>query len=95
MYQYLVTNAAHHVSRAVTTTTTTIIMTDTSGAYAAKAGDTDFRKKWDKQEYTERARKKDDEERERMQENEERMKQGASTTPSPQFPIVSLNSHRL
>lgn len=51
-------------------------MADKSGAYAAKAGDTDFRKKWDKQEYAERARKKDDEERERMQENEERMKQG-------------------
>lgn len=53
-------------------------MADKSGAYAAKAGDTDFRKKWDKQEYADRARKKDDEERERMQENEERMKQGAS-----------------
>jgi len=53
-------------------------MADKSGAYAAKAGDTDFRKKWDKQEYAERARKKDEEERERMQENEERMKQGAS-----------------
>lgn len=52
-------------------------MADKSGAYTAKAGDTDFRKKWDKQEYAERARKKDDEERERMQENEERMKQGA------------------
>ncbi|KAG8213618.1 hypothetical protein J3R82DRAFT_10303 [Butyriboletus roseoflavus] len=51
-------------------------MADKSGAYAAKAGDTDFRKKWDKQEYAERAQKKDDEERERMQENEERMKQG-------------------
>ncbi|KAH0827432.1 hypothetical protein J3R83DRAFT_4104 [Lanmaoa asiatica] len=51
-------------------------MADKSGPYAAKAGDTDFRKKWDKQEYAERARKKDEEERERMQENEERMKQG-------------------
>ena len=53
-------------------------MADKSGAYGAKAGDTDFRKKWDKQEYAERARKKDDEERERMQENEERMKQGTA-----------------
>ena len=53
-----------------------------SGAYASKASDTDFRKKWDKQEYTERARKKDDEERERMQENEARMKQG-TPPPSP------------
>lgn len=51
-------------------------MADKSGTYAAKAGDTDFRKKWDKQEYAEKARKKDDEERERMKENEERMKQG-------------------
>jgi len=41
-----------------------------------KAGDTDFRKKWDKQEYAERAKKRDLEEKERMQENEERMRQG-------------------
>ncbi|KAH9176722.1 hypothetical protein EDB89DRAFT_2112663 [Lactarius sanguifluus] len=46
------------------------------GAYATKSADTDFRRKWDKEEYAERAKKKDDEERERMQENEERMKQG-------------------
>jgi len=46
------------------------------GAYTTKATDTDFRRKWDKEEYAEKARKKDDEERERMQENEERMKQG-------------------
>ena len=46
------------------------------GAYATKAADTDFRRRWDKEEYAEKARKKDDEERERMQENEERMKQG-------------------
>lgn len=49
------------------------------GAYTTKATDTDFRRKWDKEEYAEKARKKDDEERERMQENEERMKQGTST----------------
>jgi U4/U6.U5 tri-snRNP component SNU23 len=48
------------------------------GAYATKASDTDFRRKWDKEEYAERAKQKDDEERERMQENEERMKQEAS-----------------
>ena len=41
-----------------------------------KAGDTDFRKKWDKQEYAEKAKKRDLEEKERMQENEERMRQG-------------------
>jgi len=52
-------------------------MTDSKqGAYATKSADTDFRRKWDKEEYAEKARKKDDEERERMQENEERMKQG-------------------
>jgi len=62
------------------------------GAYATKAADTDFRRKWDKEEYAEKARKKDDEERERMQENEERMKQGTprrvswynTTHPTPQ-----------
>ena len=41
-----------------------------------KVGDTDFRKKWDKQEYAEKAKKRDLDEKERMQENEERMKQG-------------------
>ncbi|PFH53846.1 hypothetical protein AMATHDRAFT_137056 [Amanita thiersii Skay4041] len=46
------------------------------GAYGSNAGDTDFRKKWDKSEYAEKAKLKDQEERERMQENEERMKQG-------------------
>lgn len=50
-------------------------MADKAGA-VNKAGDTDFRKKWDKEEYAERARKKDEEERERMKENEERAKQG-------------------
>lgn len=48
------------------------------GAYASKAADTDFRRKWDKEEYAEKARKKDEEERLRMQENDERMKQGTS-----------------
>lgn len=61
-------------------------MADKSGAYAAKAGDTDFRKKWDKEEYTERARKKDEEERERMQENEQRIQQGASRSSSTSQP---------
>ncbi|KAF4621097.1 hypothetical protein D9613_000447 [Agrocybe pediades] len=51
-------------------------MADKGGAYGTKAADTDFRKKWDKEEYAERAKKKDQEERERMQENEERLKQG-------------------
>jgi U4/U6.U5 tri-snRNP component SNU23 len=51
-------------------------MADKAGAYGIKATDTDFRKKWDKEEYAEKARQKDLEERERMQENEERLKQG-------------------
>ena len=51
-------------------------MAQKGGAYDTKAADTDFRKKWDKEEYAERAKKKDQEERERMQENEERLKQG-------------------
>ncbi|KAI0093174.1 hypothetical protein BDY19DRAFT_982961 [Irpex rosettiformis] len=51
-------------------------MSGTGGAYGTKASDTDFRKKWDKEEYAEKAKQKDQEERERMQENEERMKQG-------------------
>jgi len=51
-------------------------MADKAGAYGTKAADTDFRKKWDKEEYAERAKKRDLEEKERMQENEERMKQG-------------------
>ncbi|KAG6873407.1 hypothetical protein C0995_015832 [Termitomyces sp. Mi166 len=50
---------------------------------ASKATDTDFRKKWDKEEYAERARKKDQEEKERMQENEERMKQGKKPRKGP------------
>ena len=48
-----------------------------------KAGDTDFRKKWDKQEYAEKAKKRDLEEKERMQENEERMRQGTPSTLIP------------
>ncbi|KAG5648568.1 hypothetical protein DXG03_003179 [Asterophora parasitica] len=51
-------------------------MADKGGAYGTKAADTDFRTKWNKEEYAERARKKDQEEKERMQENEDRMKQG-------------------
>lgn len=51
-------------------------MADKTGAYGTKAADTDFRKKWDKEEYADRAKKRDLEEKERMQENEERMKQG-------------------
>lgn len=53
-------------------------MADKGGAYGQnKAGDTDFRKKWDKEEYAEKAKKRDEEEKERMQENEQRLKQGA------------------
>jgi hypothetical protein len=48
-----------------------------------KTGDTDFRKKWDKQEYAEKAKKRDLEEKERMQENEERMRQGMRSPAHP------------
>lgn len=57
-------------------------MAQKGGAYDTKAADTDFRKKWDKEEYAEIAKKKDQEERERMQENEERLKQGTYNTLS-------------
>lgn len=57
-------------------------MSGTGGAYGTKASDTDFRKKWDKDEYAEKAKKKDEEERERMKENEERLKQGAHPSVS-------------
>lgn len=51
-------------------------MADKGGT--SKASDTDFRKKWDKEEYAEKARKRDLDEKERMQDNEERMKKGAT-----------------
>lgn len=50
------------------------------GAYGTRASDTDFRKKWDKEEYAEKARQRDEDEKERMKENEERIKQGASVS---------------
>ena len=59
-----------------------------------KAGDTDFRKKWDKQEYTEKAKKRDLEEKERMQENEERMKQGMWIPRTPYFVNVRETQER-
>ncbi|OBZ67281.1 Zinc finger matrin-type protein 2 [Grifola frondosa] len=51
-------------------------MASKGGAYGTRAQDTDFRKKWDKEEYAEKARQRDQDEKERMQENEERLKQG-------------------
>lgn len=69
-------------------------MADKAGAYGNKAADTDFRKKWDKEEYAERARKKDIEEKERMQDNEERMKQGASYTVPFQHLLITLTGKR-
>jgi len=59
-------------------TTVSLGMADKAGAYGSKAADTDFRKKRNREEYAEKARKVDQEEKERMQENEERMKQGQS-----------------
>ncbi|KAF9060660.1 hypothetical protein BDP27DRAFT_405858 [Rhodocollybia butyracea] len=59
-------------------------MTDKSGgAYGVKAADTDFRKKWDKEEYEAKAKKRDAEEKERMQDNEERLKQGKRPRKGP------------
>lgn len=43
---------------------------------AAKSSDVDFRRTWNKEEYSERAKKRDADEAERMKENEERIKQG-------------------
>jgi hypothetical protein len=64
------------------------------GAYGTRAADTDFRRKWDKEEYAEKARQKDEEERLRMQENDERIKQGTPTSLSlslrPPCPKVSV-----
>ncbi|KAE9411279.1 hypothetical protein BT96DRAFT_911899 [Gymnopus androsaceus JB14] len=57
------------------------------GAYGTKAADTDFRKKWDKEEYAEKAKKRDGEERERMQENEERLKQGKRPRKGPKLDL--------
>ena len=51
-------------------------MTEKKGAYETTATDTNFRRKWDKEEYAEKARQKDEDERLRMQENDERLKQG-------------------
>ncbi|TFK23965.1 hypothetical protein FA15DRAFT_670056 [Coprinopsis marcescibilis] len=52
-------------------------MAQAGGAYGTqRATDTDFRKKWDKDEFEAKAKQKDLEERERMQDNEERLKQG-------------------
>jgi hypothetical protein len=41
----------------------------------------DIRRKWDKEEYAEKAKQKDDDEKVRMKENEERMKQGGPFGP--------------
>ncbi|CDO69302.1 hypothetical protein BN946_scf184976.g21 [Trametes cinnabarina] len=51
-------------------------MSGAGGAYGARAKDTDFRKKWDKEEYAEKARQRDEEEKQRMRENEELQKKG-------------------
>lgn len=65
------------------------------GAYGTRASDTDFRRKWDKEEYAEKARQKDEDEKLRMQENEERIKQGTagiSLSLCVQMSIDSLGS---
>ncbi|KLO16963.1 hypothetical protein SCHPADRAFT_887403 [Schizopora paradoxa] len=45
-------------------------------ATASSAQDTNFRRKWDLEEYAEKEKKQDQDEKERMQENDERTKQG-------------------
>ncbi|KAJ7594318.1 hypothetical protein C8J56DRAFT_820875 [Mycena floridula] len=50
---------------------------------ASKATDTDFRRKWDKEEYAEKAKKRDLEEAERMKDNEERLRQGKRPRKGP------------
>ncbi|CAE6501814.1 Zinc finger matrin-type protein 2 [Homo sapiens] [Rhizoctonia solani] len=51
-------------------------MSEKVGAYGNKAADAGFRRKWDTEEYAQKAKEKDEEERKRMQENEELMKKG-------------------
>ncbi|KZO93094.1 hypothetical protein CALVIDRAFT_486322 [Calocera viscosa TUFC12733] len=51
-------------------------MSEKVGAYGSKASDGSFRKKWDREEFAEKAKVKDEEERERMKENDSRMRQG-------------------
>lgn len=63
------------------------------GKTASSASDTDFRKKWDKEEYAEKAKKRDLEERERMQENEERLKQGHSLSLSLSAPLLPFSPY--
>jgi hypothetical protein len=67
----LLSSSLSHFSKSIATGG----MSENKGAYGTK--NVEFRRKWDKEEYAEKAKKKDDEERERMKENEERMKQGA------------------
>ncbi|EJD02895.1 uncharacterized protein FOMMEDRAFT_85195 [Fomitiporia mediterranea MF3/22] len=58
-------------------------MSEKKGAYGTTAADTNFRRKWDKEEYAEKARQKDADEKERMQENEERLKKGKKPRKGP------------
>jgi U4/U6.U5 tri-snRNP component SNU23 len=44
---------------------------------APKGTNVQFRREWNKEEYAEKAKKKDEDEKERMKDNEERLKQGA------------------
>ena len=67
----------HPVLQCFDSTYSSTAMSEKKGAYTSTAQDTNFRRKWDKEEYAEKARQKDEEEKQRMQENEERLKQGA------------------
>ncbi|KAG8745723.1 hypothetical protein FRC10_007203 [Ceratobasidium sp. 414] len=58
-------------------------MSEKVGAYGGKASEAGFRRKWDKEEYTQKAKEKDEAEKKRMQENEELMKKGTLNRKRP------------
>ena len=62
-------------------------MSGKQGAYGARAGDTDFRKKWDKEEYAEKAKKKDEEEKVKIETGED--------TPLPEKTEAPSSASRL
>ncbi|KAJ1311225.1 hypothetical protein OPQ81_009725 [Rhizoctonia solani] len=51
-------------------------MSEKVGAYGNKASETGFRRRWDKEEYAQKAKEKDEEARQRMKENEELIQKG-------------------
>ncbi|QRV76569.1 Zinc-finger double-stranded RNA-binding domain-containing protein [Ceratobasidium sp. AG-Ba] len=51
-------------------------MSEKVGAYGNKASEAGFRRKWDTEEFAQKAKEKDEAEKKRMQENDELMKKG-------------------